>query len=641
MAYQETEAGRVEVRTAFMLDEAITHAEQSFGFEVGRYDATRTLVLDPAYLLYCGYIGGAGDDWAQGIAVDAAGNAYIVGTAMSSEQTFPVVVGPDLTHNGGGPYDAFVAKVNAQGTGLIYCGYIGGAVLIDVGTSIAVDAAGNAYVTGRTSSTEQTFPVTVGPDLTQNGAEDAFVAKVNAQGTALDYCGYIGGIANDQGNGIAVDGAGNAYVTGSTLSSEQTFPVAVGPDLTYNGFGDAFVAKVNKQGSALVYCGYIGGTDPDYGNGIAVDGLDAAYVTGEAISTERSFPVKVGPDVTQNGANDAFVAKVNKQGTALVYCGYIGGVRLDWGNGVAVDAAGNAYVTGRTSSTEQSFPVKVGPDVIQNGANDAFVAKVNAQGSTLVYCGYIGGTTNESGNGIAVDAAGNAHVTGDTDSTEQSFPVTVGPDVTQNGASDAFVAKVNAQGTAFVYCGYIGGGFNDAGEGIAVDASGNDYVTGWTCSDEQTFPVTVGPDLTFNAITQPVRHQNAFVAKVSLTRLQGTGTPRPGFTVNLALEAINDAARPYQLASSLGMGPIPIGNRQIGLSADDLLVVTVGNFWPWIFSGYRGVLDAKGEAQAAIHIPNVPALIGLRIHSAFVTLDPTAPWGIRSISDTETFTITK
>jgi hypothetical protein len=177
--------------------------------------------------------------------VDAGGNVYVTGWTVSTQATFPVTVGPDLTHNG--DLDAFVAKVNAAGTALLYAGYIGGAVF-DNGEGIAVDAAGNAYVTGNTGSTEATFPVTAGPDLSYNGGVDAFVAKVNAAGTALVYAGYIGGSDTfaDAGSGLAVDGAGNAYVTGITNSTD--FPVTVGPDLTFNGpVFDAFVAKIGAD----------------------------------------------------------------------------------------------------------------------------------------------------------------------------------------------------------------------------------------------------------------------------------------------------------------------------------------------------------------------------------------------------------
>jgi hypothetical protein len=231
VSYQELDGKRVEVATAYNLEPAVDSGRQVYGFRLGAYDRSQPLVLDPVILLYAGYIGGAGTEIGTGIAVDAAGNAYVVGYTTSDQATFPVTGGPDLTHNGGG-YDAFVAKVKADGTGLVYAGYIGGAN-DDLGTGIAVDAAGNAYVTGETHSDQSTFPVTGGPDLTHNGGYDAFVAKVNPAGTALVYCGYIGGAGDDAGWAIAVDAAGNAYVTGETSSNQSTFPVTggAGPDL--------------------------------------------------------------------------------------------------------------------------------------------------------------------------------------------------------------------------------------------------------------------------------------------------------------------------------------------------------------------------------------------------------------------------
>jgi hypothetical protein len=418
-----------------------------------------------------------------------------------------VTAGPDLTFNGGS--DAFVAKVSADGSSLVYAGYIGGASF-DFGFAIAVDSEGSAYVTGQTQSNETTFPATVGPDTTFNGFVDAFVAKVNAAGTALDYAGYIGGTGNDSGRGIAVDSEGNAYVVGQTTSSQTSFPVVAGPDLTFNGLTDAFVAKVNPSGTALIYAGYIGGSSNDFGLGIAVDGSGNAYVVGQTQSNEMSFPVAIGPDTTFNGGFDAFVAKVNVGGTALDYAGYIGGEANDLGFGIAVDAAGNAYVTGSTASS--AFPATVGPDLTQNGLDDAFVAKVKADGTALDYAGFIGGSGNDQGRGIAVNSLGNAYVTGTTQSDETTFPVIGGPDGTYNGSDDAFVAKVNASGTALDYAGYIGGAGSDIGFGIAVDGFGNAYVTGSTNSSEATFPATVGPDLTFNGGT------DAFVAKVMEVR---------------------------------------------------------------------------------------------------------------------------
>ena len=506
VSHQMTPAGTRDVATALTLDQAGDSTRVRF--KVGSYDRTASLYIDPGVLLYCGYIGGNLDDFGYGIAVDAAGSAYVTGATQSTEATFPVTVGPDLTHNGN--RDVFVAKVNAAGTALEYCGFIGGND-DEYGYGIAVDAAGSAYVAGVAQSTEATFPVTVGPDLTHDGNYDAFVAKVNAAGTALEYCGFIGGNDDEYGYGIAVDGAGCAYVTGSARSDEATFPETVGPDLTHNGGYDAFVAKVNAAGTALEYCGYIGGNGNDEGNGIAVDGSGSAYVTGITYSTEATFPVTAGPDLTHNGNDDAFVVKVNAAGTALEYCGYIGGNGSDPGWGIAVDGSGSAYVTGITYSTEATFPVTVGPDLTHNGSSDAFVAKVNAAGSALDYCGYVGGNGLDYGYGIAVDGSGSAYVTGYTYSTEATFPVAVGPDLTFNGGTyDAFVAKVNATGTALEYCGYIGGNGGDAGNGVAVDGSGSAYVAGQTASDETTFPVTVGPDLTFYGGTS-----DAFVARIS------------------------------------------------------------------------------------------------------------------------------
>ncbi|MBN1607608.1 MAG: SBBP repeat-containing protein, partial [Polyangiaceae bacterium] len=514
VAWQEIEGTRMPVAMAYRVE-----TEATYGFDLGPYDAAYSLVLDPAVLVYCGYIGGSDSDSGTDIAVDTAGNAYVTGYTSSTAQTFPATVGPDLTHSG--LYDIFVAKLDAAGTALVYCGYIGGSG-DDIGSSIAVDAAGSTYITGRTTSTEQTLPVTVGPDLTYNGGTtDAFVAKVNAAGTGLVYCGYVGGSNDDPAFAIAVDLPGNAYITGRTASTEQTFPVTVGPDLTFNGGTyDTFVAKIDSTGSTIVYCGYIGGIATDSGHGIAVDTFGSAYIVGSTGSTEQTFPVAVGPDLTYNGTNDGFVAKVNAAGTGLAYCGYVGGSGEDYGSGdIAVDVAGNAYIAGRTSSID--LPVAVGPDRTYNGGMDVFVAKINSDGSTVVYCGYIGGSALDSSCSIAVDTGGSAYVMGYTGSTEPSFPVTAGPDLTHNGGNtDVFVTKVNPQGTALDYCGYIGGSGSEFGNGVAVDAAGNAYVMGYTGSTEQTFPVTAGPKLTYNGGAY-----DAFVAKVSATLLTGTGTP--------------------------------------------------------------------------------------------------------------------
>jgi hypothetical protein len=516
IAYQDLESGRTEVEVAYLLQGTSgSGCGAAWGFHVGAYDESQTLILDPAVLVYCGYIGGAVSDGAKGVAVDDAGCAYVSGWATSDSTTFPVDVGPDLTHNGG--CDVFVAKVSADGTGLIYCGYIGGSDQ-DYEPRIDVDGLGRAYVAGYTQSSQgEGFPVTVGPDLLYSGGWDVFVARVSADGTDLEYCGYIGGELDEgsPGRDVAVDSFGHAYVAGATESSEtQGFPVTVGPDLTHNGGVDAFVAKVSADGSGLEYCGYIGGSGTDVAESIEVDpaGDGGIYLAGETSSTVAAgFPATIGPDTSYNGGDyDGWVAMLKADGQTFAYCGYIGGSDWDDAEGVAVDDSGCAYVTGFSASGEgDGFPVLVGPDTTYNGNDDAYVAKVQADGTALEYCGYIGGTFSEEGFAIAVDSEGNAHVAGRTVSSEaEGFPVVAGPDSTHNGDADAFVAKVISDGTSLAYCGYIGGDWEDHPEAITVDDDGNAYVAGWTNSDEATFPTKVGPGLTLDGF------QAAWVAKV-------------------------------------------------------------------------------------------------------------------------------
>ena len=235
-------------------------------------------------------------------------------------------------------------------------------------------------MSGFSESSEATFPVLAGPDLTFNGDMDAFVAKVSVDGTGLDYAGYIGGGSDDYGYGIAVDAAGGAYIAGGTYSPEVSFPVTVGPDLTWNGSRDGFVAKVEPDGRGLVYAGYVGGSTLDNHIAIAVNAAGNAYVTGATQSTEGTFPVMIGPDLTYNGGTrDAIVAKVEADGTGLVYAGYVGGSDREYGYGIALDAVSSVYLAGVTMSSEATFPVMVGPD-LSSTDGDAFVAKVVESG---------------------------------------------------------------------------------------------------------------------------------------------------------------------------------------------------------------------------------------------------------------------
>ena len=424
-AYQEIEGQQIKREVRFQL---YSEVPNSYGFVVAGLDPSYPLIIDPI-LVYSTYLGGSYGDEGYGIAVDGAGCAYVTGYTGSTN--FPTQNPLQPQNNGGDWGDAFVAKLNASGSALVYSTYLGGSGS-DVGMGIAVDGAGCAYVTGLTSSTD--FP-TQNPLQPQNkGGWDVFVAKLNAPGSALVYSTYLGGSGTDDGMGIAVDGAGCAYVTGDTSSTD--FPTQNPLQPQKKGNYDAFVAKLNASGSALVYSTYLGGSGRDVGSGIAVDGAGCAYVTGHTSSTD--FPTQNPLQPQKKGNYDAFVAKLNAPGSALVYSTYLGGSDDDQGRGIAVDGAGCAYVTGHTYSTD--FPTQNPLQPQKKGPLDAFVAKWNASGSALVYSTYLGGSDPDWGYGIAVDGAGCAYVTGYTWSTD--FP-TQNPLQPQNkGDEDAFVAKI-------------------------------------------------------------------------------------------------------------------------------------------------------------------------------------------------------
>jgi Big-like domain-containing protein/beta-propeller repeat-containing protein len=501
VVYQEKNGTRQEIAARY----AITDTNR-VGFELAKYDASRPLYIDP--LIYSTYLGGSYGDQGYGIAVDSAGNAYVTGLTYSSD--FPITAGAfQSVCNGGsgcGTYgDAFVTKINADGSAMVYSTFLGGSDY-DFGQSIAVDSAGNAYVTGLTYSSD--FPITAGAfQSVCNGGSgcgtygDAFVTKINASGSDLMYSTYLGGTALDQGDGIAVDSAGNAYVTGGTQSTD--FPT-MNPLQPANAGGfDAFVAKLTPTGSALVYSTYLGGSGNDLGFGIAVDSADNAYVTGYTASTNFPTANPLQPSYG-GGPSDAFVAKVTPTGSALVYSTYLGGSINDEGFGIAVDSVGNAYVTGYTTST--NFPTVNPLQPTYGGDYDAFVSEINAAGSVLVYSTYLGGSSQDYGRSITVDSAGNAYVTGNTNST--NFPTMNPLQPTYGGGnSDAFVTKLNPSGSSLVYSTYFGGSLADFGFGIAVDSSGYAYVTGDTNSTN--FP-TMNP-------LQPTYgggNSDAFVSKI-------------------------------------------------------------------------------------------------------------------------------
>jgi len=386
--------------------------------------------------VYSTYLGGSNNEIGYKIAVDSAGNAYVVGTTDSNN--FPVTPGCFQPLPQGG-IDAFVTKFNSTGS-IVYSTYLGGNGN-DFGRGIFVDSAGNAYIAGATSST--TFPVIAGSFQTlQAGLGDAFVTKLNAAGSGLVYSTYLGGTDIDEGQAVAVDVFGNAYVTGFTRS--HSFPKTSGAfqGSLASDSDDVFVTKLNPSGSALVYSTFLGGVNDDAGFDLALDSSGNAYVTGDTRSP--NFPVTPGAFQTSYISRDAFVTKLNATGAGLMYSSYLAGNGEEAGRAIAVDASGNAYVAGSTSSTNFSQVHQMPqPNADFGNGFDAFAVKLNVSGSRAFYSNYIGGNGTEFTRGLAIDAAGNAFITGSTDSI--NFP-TNNPFQSANadggGFTEGFVTKL-------------------------------------------------------------------------------------------------------------------------------------------------------------------------------------------------------
>lgn len=381
---------------------------------------------------YSTYLGFGGDEYGTASAIDGAGNTYLTGTTT----TF-------------GGTNIFIAKMSPTGTNLYYTYFAG-----TEARGIAVDSAGNAYVVGMTAA---------GPTIT----------KVNPAGTSILYMASLGwsSIAS-----VKVDSAGNAYVVGSVS----------------NGFNgqDVAVAKVDPTGTYLVYNQVFGGSGDDKGNGIAIDTSGNAYIVGDTASA--NFPLGTSPfQATLRGARDAFITKMNAAGTSLLFSTYLGGNGNDYGNGIALDASNNVYVTGSTESQSGawSFPVTSGTVQVTSGGgiSDAYVARFNSLGSRI-YATYLGGGGAESGKAIAVTSTGSAHVTGTT-SSANFITTSLAKQTFAQGGEDAFVVQLNTAFSSRTYSTYLGGSGTDRGSSISVDSSGNAYVVGSTNS--ANFPTTV------------------------------------------------------------------------------------------------------------------------------------------------------
>jgi hypothetical protein len=486
ITYQEIDGKRVPVESGFKV------TGKSFAFHVGDYDKNHPLIIDPLTLSYSTYLGGGGTDSGEGIAVDGLGCAYVTGYTHSAVPTpFPL----EAAYQGvlKGDVDAFVTKFYPEGNTVAYSTYFGG-IYSEYAYGIAVDSLGNAHIVGRTSGQDLPIAPTDPESPYQadygEGNCDAFVTKFNSEGSGLLYSTYLGGSGDDYGRGIALDCLGNAYVAGYTDSSD--FPTANAYQPAYGGGSrDVFVTKIDPDGKGVTYSTYLGGGDRDYGFGVAVDSSGNCYVTGYTKSVSPTgFPLSNPYQDVNKGNMDAFVTKLNPEGSGLVYSTYLGGAENDAGFGVAIDSSGNCYLTGYTYSSID-FPLQNAYQEIFGGGtdNDAFVTKLNAEGNGLVYSTYLGGSDRDYGSAIAVDSLGNAYVAGRTESWED-FPIKKSCQGFggAEGDTDGFVARFNASGTSTVYSTYLGGSYVEYANGIAVDGFGSAYVAGHSVSWED-FPL--------------------------------------------------------------------------------------------------------------------------------------------------------
>lgn len=535
-----------------------------------------TAQLGASDLFYSTFLGGSDMDAGSAIALDASNAMYVTGQTRSSD--FPATPGAfDTTYSA---KDAFVAKLQPGGAALAYATFLGGSGE-DKGTSIAVDASGQTYIVGYTQSSE--FPTTLAAfDRSHNGSHDGFVTKLNSAGNGLVYSTFLGGSGSEcyyyHGCTLALDNSGMTYIAGGTFSSNYP-TTSEAFDRSKGDLGDGFVTKLNASGSGLVYSTFLGASSDDEAYAIAVDASGTAYVAGQTGSPD--FPTTAGAydRVYSTGGTstyaDAFIARLNASGSGLLYSTYLGGSFGDRCYAIAIGRDGAAYVTGNTTSSD--FPTTPGAfdrtydSEYYNG--DGFVAKLNAAGSGLAYSTFLGGNAYDEGEGLAVDENGVVYVTGYTEGPD--FPTTPDAFDTHSYYIDAFVTKLGASGSNLIYSTYLGGSYEEHGEGIALDRTGMVYVVGRTASSD--FPTTPGA---FDTVFNSSGYSEAFVAKLAM------GIK---YSVSGCVQDLNGNAFPGVTVSA-GVGPAAVTNSGGAYTLTNLIAGTYTltpslpgyTFWPAI-----------------------------------------------------------
>jgi uncharacterized protein (TIGR03437 family) len=533
----------------------------------GEDDAYVVKLSPTGEIIYSTYLGGDDDDEAVGIAVDSAGAAYIVGTTLSAD--FPTKNAAQSQCSGAfGVFgvcvgDAFVTKLSADGGAILYSTYLGGS-LPDDGSAIAVDDTGAAYVLGETFSSN--FPIKGALQTSRRGEADLFIAKLDTTRSGADsyvFGTYFGGGALENAEHIVVNGAGDIYIVGDTLSSD--FPTEKAAQSSHKGFGDAFVTRLSANGASLVYSTYLGGGNKDYGYGIAVDSSGAAYVTGDTQSSD--FTTKnalIG--AFGGGVSDAFAAKFGPDGT-LVYSTYLGSGGTDYGRSVAVDGEGQAYLAGNTNSG--GFMTK-NPIQPYRGEEDLYLIKLSAAGDAVLFGTFFGGSKADLNSDLAMDRAGNLAITGLTTSTD--FPTLKAAQASFGGGFfDAFVTKLAMGGASPERVTNVHAASYD-GSTLAADAIvsafGSNLATATLAASSLPLPTTLGG------------------TQVSVRDSGGVTRLAPLFFVSPT--QVN-----YLMPQGLALGPATV-TIQSGDGATSAGAVRLEQTAPGLFSA-----DASGKGAAA------------------------------------------
>jgi len=632
IAWQQEGGKRVPVAVRYEV-----RRNGTVGMVAGPYDQRLPLVLDPV-LTFATTAGGAGTDVITGVSRDAAGNIYLAGWTDST--VFSTI---SSAFSRGLGVDAFVLKLNGSTKAPVYLAYLAGSG-DDYALGIAVDGNGYAYITGSTNSTD--FPVIRAHQTTLNGETNVFLSKLDPTGTRLLFSTYFGGAGNTVANAIALDSAENIYIAGQT---DSTALPEILPFQQANGGGlDAFVAKFNDL-FMVQYASYLGGSGDDIAYGIAVDLAGNAYLTGS--TTSVNFPVLGAFQATLRGSQDAFIAKVNPAGSAKVYSTYLGGSgggigQPEQANAIAIDSHGDAFIVGATPSSD--FPILNAYQPGFNGWNsDAFIAELNPSGAGLVFSTYLGGTDLDVATSVELDASGNIYVAGYTASTD--FPTIQPIQAQEGGLYDAFLVKLSATGSTLLFSTFMGGQQNDIAYALAGtnevivggSTASSDRFTGVVGIDALEFGVTVSPAAPFGNVDTPANDSTGLSGAVGVTgwalcndqvpaitiwREPVTGEPA-GILVFLATATVVPGARPdiagifpsyefntrggwglevltNELPNSAG-GSNPIGNgtyqfhaiatdlqnQAVDIGAKTVTVNNAGSLAPF------GTIDTPGQGQ--------------------------------------------